>query len=210
MIIIEIITYLFNLGICIYIINKLTALVFVKLRKLLSLSSINAIILHSFLTGFLSATGSVIIVKYLLNWLSIYSNILALHIASALIILFYITAFYFVMITKGYYELAAEIANFKAKKSSLSYEYLKYESEKELRSAHAWSVIGLLFGFAIILNFWGYFQINSLSQKILFGYLFLGLASSIEFSGRKMPGSWGYMATFLFGILLWPIVRFKF
>ena len=201
--------YLFNLGICVFIINKMSSLIFVQLRHMLNLNTISATLFHSFITGFLSGSCSVLFVQYSLNAFSLQTDVISMHLASAIIIVFYIVAYYLMISSGNYYILAEEMVMTKNTDYQDSAEYLKIETERELRNSHALSVIGLILGFAIILSFWGYFQIDSLTIKIIVGYLFLGLISTIEYSGRKLPGSAGYLATFFWGIFLWPLIRFQ-
>ena len=188
------------------IVNKITVSVFVFLRKRFPLKGIISSAIHAALTGILSGVIPVICTRYILHTLDLNHETWSISIASVLVIIFYILAFYISIGSGHYFTIAKETAL--REKSEFPTDYQMMQHEKSFRMSHAWSVIGIIIGFTAMNELWFFFQIESLMFQIALAYLFIGLLSSIEFAGRYLPGAKGYMVTFIVHLFMWPVLRF--
>lgn len=194
------------LSLFIAIVNKITVVFFIFLRKRFPLKGIISSAIHAALTGLLSGLISVIGTRYVLHALDLSYDAWSISIAAVIIIIFYIAGFYISIRSGQYFMITKETAL--REKSGFSTEYQIIQHEKSLKISHAWSVIGIIIGFTAMNQLWYFFEIDSLILQSILAYLFLGLLSSIEFSGRYLPGAKGYMITFIVHLFMWPLIRF--
>jgi len=202
---VNIILYILLIGGFILFINNISSNFFVFLRKKLPLKGVISSAIHSFITGFLSGFVSILCVKYLFGFFELNYIESAVAFAAFIIFLFYIASFYLSIASGEYFRVAQETAS--REDSELSSHYRVFQIEKSFRVTHAWVVIGIILGFTTVLDFLSFYHIESLLLKIILVYFYIGLLSTIEFAGRKLPGAKGYLATFIIHLFFWPAIR---
>jgi len=157
------------------------------------------------LIGACSAYLSVIFAENGLKYFGIELQEHTIQLTTILLLIVY-TLLYYSGLKNSFHE--REAGNFKdIKVKNLSKVAVQTRVSNILKSSNSYMILGMALGFLFATEYWGFFNIDSTVIKIIIGYLFLGFLSTVELSGQLEPGAKGYIATFLVGLLVWPVFR---